>query len=268
MYSCGWGLCNFDCFKMFLFDKTARFPGNNISDLLKCEIRRAFRGFAPLNPHQDSALEPLGGLLHPQAPAESSFLSGRTTPKLPSTPLIIASSRHYSLKCIFADVISIKQKRFDNLSIKQVPFCGERSDWPERSALRSRNNSYKILHTKKLHSKKHPCKLCKQFSTILWVLRRKFSCTSSGHGFNYNNTYTSFHNSAHSTRWYSFNLKLKPLTSRTTHFREIFRKSFHHMNTNKGGIVKQSGNDAEGYLSQKVLFQPNVRVFLQYSVNS
>ena len=39
------------------------------------------------------------------------------------------------------------------------------------------------------------------------------------------------------------------------------------MNTIKGGIVKQSGNDVEGYPSQKVLFQPNVRVFVQYSVN-
>ena len=39
------------------------------------------------------------------------------------------------------------------------------------------------------------------------------------------------------------------------------------MNTKKGNIVKQSGNDVEGYRSQKVLFQPNVRVFLQYSVN-
>ena len=39
------------------------------------------------------------------------------------------------------------------------------------------------------------------------------------------------------------------------------------MNKNKGGIVKQSGNYVEGYRSQKVLFQPNVRVFLQYSVN-
>ena len=38
------------------------------------------------------------------------------------------------------------------------------------------------------------------------------------------------------------------------------------MNTNKASVVKQSGNDVEGYLSQKVLFQPNVRVFLQYSV--
>ena len=38
------------------------------------------------------------------------------------------------------------------------------------------------------------------------------------------------------------------------------------MNTNKGGIVKQSGNDVEDYRSQKVLFQPSVRVFLQYNV--
>ena len=39
------------------------------------------------------------------------------------------------------------------------------------------------------------------------------------------------------------------------------------MNTNKGSVVKQSGNDVEGCRSQKVLFQPNImRVFLQYSV--
>ena len=34
------------------------------------------------------------------------------------------------------------------------------------------------------------------------------------------------------------------------------------MNTNKDGIVKQSGNDVEGYRFQIVLFQPNVCVFL------
>ena len=50
-------------------------------------------------------------------------------------------------------------------------------------------------------------------------------------------------------------------------FREIFRKSSHHVNTNKGSIVKQSGNDVEGCRSQEILFQPNMRVFLQYSVN-
>ena len=38
------------------------------------------------------------------------------------------------------------------------------------------------------------------------------------------------------------------------------------MNTNKGSIVKQSGNDVEGCQSEKVLVQPNMRVFLQYSV--
>ena len=63
-----------------------------------------------------------------------------------------------------------------------------------------------------------------------------------------------------------FHLKLKPSTSQPTHFREIFRKSSHHVNTNKGSVVKQSGNDVEGCRSQKVLFQPNRRVFLQYSV--
>ena len=38
------------------------------------------------------------------------------------------------------------------------------------------------------------------------------------------------------------------------------------MSRNKGNVVKQSGNDVEGCRSQKVLFQPNMRVFLQYSV--
>ena len=38
------------------------------------------------------------------------------------------------------------------------------------------------------------------------------------------------------------------------------------MNTNKGSIVKPSGNDVEGCRSEKVLVQPNMRVFLQYSV--
>ena len=39
------------------------------------------------------------------------------------------------------------------------------------------------------------------------------------------------------------------------------------MNTKKGGVVKQSGNDAVGYRPQKVLFQPNVRVILQDTVS-
>ena len=38
-----------------------------------------------------------------------------------------------------------------------------------------------------------------------------------------------------------FNLKLKQLTFQRTHFPEIFRKSFHHMN--KDSIVKQSSTD-------------------------
>ena len=38
------------------------------------------------------------------------------------------------------------------------------------------------------------------------------------------------------------------------------------MNTNKGSIVGQAGNDVESYRSEKVLVQPNMRVFLQYSV--
>ena len=43
-------------------------------------------------------------------------------------------------------------------------------------------------------------------------------------------------------------------------------KYSHHVNTNKGSVVKQSGSGVEGYRSQKVLFQPNVLVFLRYSV--
>ena len=38
------------------------------------------------------------------------------------------------------------------------------------------------------------------------------------------------------------------------------------MNTNKGNIVKQSGNDVEGCRSEKILVQPNMGVFLQCSV--
>ena len=53
----------------------------------------------------------------------------------------------------------------------------------------------------------------------------------------------------------------------TTHFREVFRKSSRHVNTNNGSISKQSGNDVEGCRSHQVLFQPNMRIFLQYSVN-
>ena len=40
------------------------------------------------------------------------------------------------------------------------------------------------------------------------------------------------------------------------------------MNTNKGSIVKQPGNDVEGCRSEKVLVQPNMCVFLQYSVKT
>ena len=36
----------------------------------------------------------------------------------------------------------------------------------------------------------------------------------------------------------SWNLR----TSQPTHFREIFRKSFYHVNTSEGSVVKQSGN--------------------------
>ena len=60
--------------------------------------------------------------------------------------------------------------------------------------------------------------------------------------------------------------KAETLDFSTTHFREIFWKSSHHMNTNKGSIVKQSGNDVEGCRSEKVLVQPNMRIFLQYSM--
>ena len=84
-----------------------------------------------------------------------------------------------------------------------------------------------------------------------------------------NGIYTSFHNSAHSTVCcHLFNLKLKPSTFQPTHFWEVFRKPSHHVSTKKGNVVKQSGNDVEGCRSQKVLFQPNMRVFLQYSVKT
>ena len=62
-------------------------------------------------------------------------------------------------------------------------------------------------------------------------------------------------------------MKLKPSTSQRKYFQEIFRKSSHHVNTNKGSVVKQSGTDVKGCRSQKVLCQPNMRVFLQYSVS-
>ena len=38
------------------------------------------------------------------------------------------------------------------------------------------------------------------------------------------------------------------------------------MKINKGSIVKQSSNDVESCRSEKVLFQPNMCVFLQYGV--
>ena len=41
-------------------------------------------------------------------------------------------------------------------------------------------------------------------------------------------------------------LKLKPSASQPTYYREIFRNSSHHLNTNKGSVVKQSGNDVYG----------------------
>ena len=66
---------------------------------------------------------------------------------------------------------------------------------------------------------------------------------------------------------HQFNLKLKHSTSQPNHFREIFRKSSHHVDTNKGSVVKQSGNDVEGCRSQKVLFQPNIHIILKYSVD-
>ena len=37
------------------------------------------------------------------------------------------------------------------------------------------------------------------------------------------------------------------LSFSTTHFREIFRKSSHHVNTKKGGVTNHFGNDVEGY---------------------
>ena len=72
--------------------------------------------------------------------------------------------------------------------MKQVPFCGEKSSLHERVTLRSKNNSQKILHMKMLHSKSIRENLCEQFWTLLWILRRKFDCASSGYGLNDNNT--------------------------------------------------------------------------------
>ena len=40
------------------------------------------------------------------------------------------------------------------------------------------------------------------------------------------------------------------------------------MNTNKGSIVMQSGNDVKGCRSEKVLVQPSMWVFPQYSVKT
>ena len=48
--------------------------------------------------------------------------------------------------------------------------------------------------------------------------------------------------------------ELKPSTSLPTHFREVFRKSSHHVNTNKGSISKQSGNDVEGCRLKRFCF--------------
>ena len=45
-------------------------------------------------------------------------------------------------------------------------------------------------------------------------------------------------------------------TAQPTHFREIFRKSSHYVNTKKGSVVKQSGNDVDDCRSQKVCFNP------------
>ena len=39
----------------------------------------------------------------------------------------------------------------------------------------------------------------------------------------------------------------KALTSQPMYFHEVFRKSFHPMNTNKGSIVKQSGTDVGSF---------------------
>ena len=49
---------------------------------------------------------------------------------------------------------------------------------------------------------------------------------------------------------------------------EILEKSFENLPTNKGSTVKQSGNYVEGCRSEKVMVQPNMRVFLQYSVEA
>ena len=44
---------------------------------------------------------------------------------------------------------------------------------------------------------------------------------------------------------------MKPSTSQATHFREVFRKSFHHVNTNRQ-CFKASGTDVEDFFSMCV----------------
>ena len=67
-----------------------------------------------------------------------------------------------------------------------------------------------------------------------------------------------------------FKPKLKPrlLNPRTHALPRNLLKTSHHVNTNKGSVVKQSSDDVEGCRSQKILFQPSMRAFLQYSVNT
>ena len=62
--------------------------------------------------------------------------------------------------------------------------------------------------------------------------------------------------------------KVETLDFSTHALSRNLRKSSHHVNTNRDSVVKQSGNDIERCRSQKVLFQPNMRVFLQYNVNT
>ena len=86
------------------------------------------------------------------------------------------------------EVSFIKWKRFVYLLLKRVPFCGEKSYLPERSTLRSKDNSYSIAHENVAFQKSSVQTFYGQFWTTLWILRRKINCTSSGHGLNGNNT--------------------------------------------------------------------------------
>ena len=87
-------------------------------------------------------------------------------------------------------------------------------------------------------------------------------CTSTiEQAFIVENSYTSFHNSAYSTVVIHSTWSWNPRLLNPRVFQEIFRKSSHHMNTDKGSVVKQSGNDVEGCRSQKFCFNPTWAYF-------